>query len=126
MKEANLLNTPQLEIEEIGSPLRFDWNKCKLETISYGHGIAITPLQAAAVYAALTNGGHNINPTIVKKSAYKINKQIISSETSQKLNEILRKVVTEKEGTASLANIYGYDVGEKRGLPKIMGIRINI
>ncbi len=121
MKEANLLNTPQLEIEEIGSPLRFDWNKCKLETISYGHGIAITPLQAATVYAALTNGGHNINPTIVKKSAYKINKQIISSETSQKLNEILRKVVTEKEGTASLANIYGYDVGGKTGTSQNYG-----
>ena len=61
------------------------------------------------------------NPTIVKKSAYKINKQIISSETSQKLNEILRKVVTEKEGTASLANIYGYDVGGKTGTSQNYG-----
>ena len=36
-------------------------------------------------------------------------------ETSRQINNILRKVVTEKEGTASLANIYGYDVGGKTG-----------
>ncbi|MBD1150715.1 hypothetical protein IDH12_04970 [Pelagibacterales bacterium SAG-MED29] len=41
IKETNLLNTPELELEELGTPLRFKWNKCKLETISYGHGIAV-------------------------------------------------------------------------------------
>ncbi len=121
MKDANLLKTPKLEIEEVGSPLRFEWNKCKLETISYGHGIAVTPLQVAAAYAALTNGGYNIKPTIIKKSDYEINRQIISSKTSSELNEILRKVVTEKEGTASLANIYGYDVGGKTGTSQNYG-----
>ena len=36
-------------------------------------------------------------------------------ETSNKINNILRKVVTEEEGTASLANIHGYYVGGKTG-----------
>ena len=115
IKETKLLNTPELEIEELGTPLSFEWNKCKLETISYGHGIAVTPLQATATYAALTNGGNIIKPTIIKKENYQDNKKIISSQTSKKINTILRKVVTEKEGTASLANIYGYDVGGKTG-----------
>jgi len=115
IKETKLLNTPELEIEELGTPLSFEWNKCKLETISYGHGIAVTPLQATATYAALTNGGNIIKPTIIKKENYQDNKKIISSQTSKKINAILRKVVTEKKGTASLANIYGYDVGGKTG-----------
>ena len=115
IKETKLLNTPELEIEELGKPLSFEWNKCKLETISYGHGIAVTPLQATATYAALTNGGNIIKPTIIKKENYQDNKKIISSQTSKKINAILRKVVTEKKGTASLANIYGYDVGGKTG-----------
>ena len=115
IRETNLLNTPKLELEELGNPLSFEWNKCKLETISYGHGIAVTPLQATATYAALTNGGRIIQPTIIHKENYKENKKIISSQTSKKINTILRKVVTEKEGTASLANIYGYDVGGKTG-----------
>jgi len=121
IKETNLLNTPELELEELGTPLSFEWNKCKLETISYGHGIAVTPLQATATYAALANGGNVIKPTIIKKEQYQDNKKIISSKTSKKINAILRKVVTEKEGTASLANIYGYDVGGKTGTSQKYG-----
>jgi len=121
IKETNLLNTPELELEELGTPLSFKWNKCKLETISYGHGIAVTPLQATATYAALTNGGNVIKPTIIRKEEHQDNKKIISSETSKKINTILRKVVTEKEGTASLANIYGYDVGGKTGTSQKYG-----
>ena len=111
------------EIEELGTPLSFEWNKCKLETISYGHGIAVTPLQATATYAALTNGGNIIKPTIIKKENYQDNKKIISSQTSKKINAILRKVVTEKKGTASLANIYGYDVGGKTGTSQVIRIQ---
>ncbi len=121
IEETNLLNTSELELEELGTPLSFKWNKCKLETISYGHGIAVTPLQATATYAALVNGGNIIKPTIIKKEKFQDNKKIISSETSKKINNILRKVVTEKEGTASLANIYGYDVGGKTGTSQKYG-----
>ena len=121
IKETNLLNTPELELEELGTPLSFKWNKCKLETISYGHGIAITPLQALATYASLANGGNIIKPTLIKKKINLDNKKIISSQTSKKINTILRKVVTEKEGTASLANIYGYDVAGKTGTSQKYG-----
>ncbi len=121
IKETNLLNTPQFELEELGTPLSFEWNKCKLETISYGHGIAVTPLQATATYAALVNGGNLIKPTIIRKEKYQINKKIVSVETSKKINAILRKVVTEKEGTASLADVYGYDVGGKTGTSQKYG-----
>ena len=121
IKETNLLNAPEFELEELGTPLSFKWNKCKLETISYGHGIAVTPLQAATTYATLTNGGNLVKPTINRKEKYQDNKKVISSETSEKINTILRKVVTEKEGTASLANIYGYDVGGKTGTSQKYG-----
>ena len=98
-----------------------DRNKCKLETISYGHGIAVTPLQAAATYASLTNGGLIIKPTIIRQERSQDNKKIISIETSKKINTILRKVVTDKEGTASLADIYGFDVGGKTGTSQNYG-----
>ena len=42
----------------------FNWDKCKLETISFGHGITTTPLQAAAAYATITNGGFLVKPTL--------------------------------------------------------------
>jgi cell division protein FtsI (penicillin-binding protein 3) len=121
INETNLLSKPDFQLEEVGSPLSFNWNKCKLETISYGHGIAITPLQATATYAALTNGGNIVKPTLIKKNKDKDYKKIISPETSKEINKILRKVVTEKEGTASLANIYGYNVGGKTGTSQKYG-----
>jgi len=118
INKLRLLQTPKFELDEVGTPLDFKWNKCKLETISYGHGITTTPLQAAAAYATITNGGYTTQPTLRKVSSnfnIKDNEQIISAKTSQEINSILRKVVTDKRGTASLANIFGYEVGGKTG-----------
>ena len=53
-------------MEEVGNPIKFDWNTCKLETVSFGHGITTTPLQVTAVYGALVNGGRIIEPNLVK------------------------------------------------------------
>ena len=107
IENSNLLRSPDLQLEEVGNPINFNWNKCKLETVSYGHGITTTPLQATIVYAALSNGGNIIKPTLIKKKNTSIKKRLISEKTSKKINKILRKVVTEKEGTASLADIEG-------------------
>ena len=56
-----------------------------------------------------------IDPQLIKTQSDKIDKRIISNKTSKEINKILRKVVTEKEGTASLADIHGYYVGGKTG-----------
>ena len=90
-------------------------NKCKLETVSYGHGISTTPLTSRSNLCILVNGGNVINPTILKKKISKEKKKIISPKTSKSINKILRKVVSDEKGTASLADIYGYDVGGKTG-----------
>tara|TARA_B110000285_G_scaffold230098_1_gene296067 strand:- start:589 stop:2325 length:1737 start_codon:yes stop_codon:yes gene_type:complete len=120
LENLNLLKPIDFELEEIGQPLNFNWDKCKLETVSYGHGITTTPLQAAAAYATITNGGYLVKPTLQLKKQIKIEnrKSIISKNTSTEINKILRKVVTDKKGTASLANIVGYDVGGKTGTSK--------
>ena len=123
LKKLNLLNTAIIELEEVGTPLNFKWNKCKLETASYGHGITTTPLQAAAAYASISNGGYIVKPTLKKLDVgAKLNKtKIVSSETSKEINKILRKVVTEKKGTASLANVFGFEVGGKTGTAQKYG-----
>ena len=115
INDASLLKNSDIQLEEIGNPIKFNWNKCKLETVSYGHGITTTPLQATSVYASLVNGGKIIKPTLITKDIKTSSKKIVSEETSKKINKILRKVVTEDEGTAKLANIDGYYVGGKTG-----------
>ncbi len=113
--DTKLLKSPEIQLEEVGNPINFDWNKCKLETVSYGHGITTTPLQAATVYASLTNGGKLIRPNLIKGKSKVNYERIVSKKTSKQINNILRKVVTEEEGTASLANVFGYNVGGKTG-----------
>ena len=115
INDTHLLETPQLQLEELGNPINFNWNKCKLETISYGHGITTTPLQATTIYAALSNGGIMIKPSLVKKNENLNLGRIISKKTSKSINNILRKVVIDEDGTASLADIHGYYVGGKTG-----------
>ena len=113
--DAKLLKSPELQLEEVGNPIIFDWNKCKLETVSFGHGITTTPIQATMVYAAMVNGGKIIKPKLIKKENNQNHGTLISESTSKEINNILRKVVTDEKGTASLADIDGYYVGGKTG-----------
>ena len=116
IEDSKILKSTDLEIEEVGVPHKVKWNKCKLETVSYGHGIATTPLQAASVYSALVNGGEIIKPSLVKDNKKKIKKfSLIPPETSKTINSILRKVVSSKNGTAYFADKNGYYIGGKTG-----------
>ena len=117
LEKIGVLNKIEFDIEEVGQPILFRWGKCKLATSSFGHGITTTPLQLAKGYAIITNGGYDIKPTLIKKNYLKakVKKKILDGAVSEKINPILRKIVSTKEGTAGLANIKGYEVGGKTG-----------
>ena len=115
MDSLNLLDTLEFDLEEVGKPLPFKWGKCKLATVSFGHGISTTALQIASAYAMISNGGYKINPTLIKKKDKLKKTKIISDDVSNSINLILRKIVSTEEGTANLANVNGYNVGGKTG-----------
>jgi cell division protein FtsI (penicillin-binding protein 3) len=117
LNSLELFEKINFELEEVGTPLSFKWEKCTLETASFGHGITTTPLQLAKAYAIIGNGGHKINPTILLKKNFSLRNegQIISLKTSNIINSMLRKVVSNKKGTASFADKKGYEVGGKTG-----------
>ena len=117
LDKIGVLNKIDFDIEEVGEPISFKWGKCKLATVSFGHGITTTPLQLAKGYAIIANGGFEIKPSLIKKSTgnNQDRKRVIKEGVSKKINKILRKIVTTKEGTAGLANIKGYEIGGKTG-----------
>ena len=78
IKNTNLTKVPEIELEEVGVPHEIKWNKCKIETVSFGHGITTTPLQATALYASLTNGGNLVTPSLIKERNKITTKKIIS------------------------------------------------
>ena len=119
LEKIGLLDKLNFDIEEIGKPISFKWGKCKLKTVSYGHGITTTPIQLAKGYAILANGGFDINPTLVKREFSNVKKKrILNKHLSSQINPIFRKVV--EKGTASLSDVEGYEVGGKTGTAQIV------
>ena len=126
INKTDLMNRPSIQLSELGQPLSFEWEKCRLETVSFGHGITTTPLQAATVYAAIANNGLKVRPTLIKNEINTLNERLISETTSHQLQKILRKVVTDENGTASLADIHGYSVSGKTGTSQSYNNKKNI
>jgi cell division protein FtsI (penicillin-binding protein 3) len=123
--DLGLLDKPSLEIKEVAQPLVPNpWSNLSTLTASYGHGIAVTPLNLASAYAAMVNGGLKVHPTLIKhdESSYAAQPQerVISEKTSATIRELLRIVVTD--GTGKKANAKGYLVAGKTGTAeKTMG-----
>ena len=117
LKKIGILEKIEFDIEEVGQAPSLQWGKCKLATASFGHGISTTLLQLVKGYSIITNGGYHINPTLINENNKKVNqrRRILKKEVSKKINPILRKVVSTKEGTAGFANVFGYEVGGKTG-----------
>ena len=118
LEKIGILSRLNFDIEEMGTPIPFKWRDCKLKTISYGHGITTTPIQLAKGYAILANGGFDVNPTLIKKEFINKKKRILNKELSSQMNPIFRKVVME--GTATLSDVEGLEVGGKTGTAQIV------
>jgi len=112
-----LLEASPVELVEAGKTaplLPQRWSDLTTITISYGHGMAVTPLHLAAAYAALVNGGHRVHPSIVASDAPPdTGDRVISADASAKMRAMLRQVVVR--GTAKAADVPGYEVGGKTG-----------
>lgn len=96
-------------------------------TISYGHGLALAPLQFAAASAAMINGGTAVTPTYFRvrddapDGRPNPGTRVISAETSDSLRALFRRNVSERPGTGHRADVPGYRVGGKTGTAEMPG-----
>ncbi len=117
LEKVGILSQIKFDIEEVAPQKTYEFSKCKLATASYGHGIATTILQLAKGYAILSNGGFEINPTLINKNLDKNAKgtRLLNKGVSEQVVLALRKIVSTEEGTAKLANVPSYEIGGKTG-----------
>jgi len=115
LTKIGVLDVIDFDILEVGKPIKFNWGKCPLATASYGHGITTTLIQLAKAYSIISNGGFYIDPSLVRREIVLKKKKVLKENVSKKILPILRKIVTTKEGTASLADVTGYEIGGKTG-----------
>ena len=85
-------------------------------TMSYGYGFSATALQIARAYTVFATDGILLPVTIEPKPAGYVasGERVYSAETALQVRQMLRKVVT-RQGTASRAQVSGYDIGGKTG-----------
>lgn len=92
------------------------WKKINSVTISFGHGVATTPLQTAVAAAALINGGNLISPTFLprsKEEAQLVSRQVIKEKTSAYMRYLFKW--NGYKGSGRGAQVEGFNVGGKTG-----------
>jgi len=111
-----LLEPARVELPEVGAPLvPSPWREINTLTISYGHGLSVSPLQMTAAVAAVLNGGMFHDPTLLRAGYGKerAGRRVLSESTSDDLRRLMRLNVVE--GTGKQAEVPGYLVGGKTG-----------
>ena len=96
----------------VNNKLPDNWDHLASKFISYGYGISISPISLVSAYSTLVNGGFKIEPSIILNSTQS-KKKILNDKTSNKVNNLLKKIVTS--GTGKKAKVNGLEVGGKTG-----------
>jgi cell division protein FtsI/penicillin-binding protein 2 len=106
------------------------WSDSSLPTMSFGHGISVTPLALARAYAAIANGGLLMRPRILSaiidndgKEVYRygpeIERRVMSAKTAATLRGFLRAVVLRGTGNPT-AKVEGYTTAGKTGTAQMV------
>ncbi|KZD07001.1 peptidoglycan D,D-transpeptidase FtsI family protein [Oceanibaculum pacificum] len=116
MKKIGMLARLPIEVPEAGLPLApSPWREINLMTISFGHGLSVSPLHLVSGVSAMVNGGVLRPVTLLKREAgaTPAGTRVIAERTSEQMRKLLRLVV--EKGTGRNASAEGYLVGGKTG-----------
>ncbi|WP_288430281.1 penicillin-binding protein 2 [uncultured Agrobacterium sp.] len=112
-----LLSKMETEMPGVATPTQpRTWKKINSVTISFGHGVATTPLQTAVAAAALVNGGHLIQPTFLprtREEAQLVAKRVVKEKTSADMRFLYNW--NGVKGSGRSAQVEGFHVGGKTG-----------
>lgn len=100
------------------------WSGTSILNIPIGQGVGVTLTQLTRAYAAIANGGRLVTPYLVKSIdgqdvPAKAGRRIMSETTANKVDKMLRKVVSS-DGTGIAAKVRGYKVAGKTGTAQII------
>ncbi len=107
-----------IELNEKATPIfpkTKNWGDLSIMTISYGYGIAVTPMHLVQAFASLVNGGDMPKSSLLKtkEDAELVKRKVISQQSSDKMRKLLRLVV--KKGTGRKVGAEAYKIGGKTG-----------
>jgi len=119
-------------LQSADAPNRFTggigWSKIQLANISFGQGVSVTPLQLAAAYCAVANGGTLMRPHIIRAirsngketlTAPEAIRRVLDQNVAAAVRSMLGTVV--QAGTGQPAQIADFSVGGKTGSAQVAG-----
>ena len=100
------------------------WYSSSIGNIPIGQGISVTPLQMAAMYSGIANGGVMVEPHVVEKIGGRlapkpVSRRILSPTVDHTLVNMLKGVVDTAAGTGTRASVPGYTVAGKTGTAQV-------
>lgn len=117
LTKLGLLSKMETEMPGVATPTQpRTWKKINSVTISFGHGVATTPLQTASAAASLINGGNLISPTFLPRSpeqASTLSRNVIKQSTSADMRYLF--TWNGLKGSGRGAQVEGFNVGGKTG-----------
>lgn len=117
MIDMGMNERPHIELPAKGHPIwpQGKWPRLRNMTVSYGHGIAVTPLHLASAYAAMVNGGIWRPATLHRLGAGEAprGRRVFKESTSSRMRQLLRAIAIY--GTGRNGDAPGYRVGGKTG-----------
>lgn len=116
LRRLGLFARVPIELKESAAPLiPAQWQAITTATVSYGHGISVTPLALATALSTILNDGQYIAPTIQKRRLGQAisRKRVLDSSVSKTVRDMMRYVVTN--GTGRNAAVKGYELMGKTG-----------
>ena len=120
LERAGLLSAVPIELPGHAPPLvPQSWRPITVATVSYGHGLAVSPLAFATALAALGNEGVWTAPTLIAPANPDPERQppetrrLVSPEVARQVVDMMREAV--RDGTGSRADVAGYRVAGKTG-----------
>ncbi|MBY0408177.1 MAG: penicillin-binding protein 2, partial [Rickettsiales bacterium] len=116
LEKLGMMKPVELELVEKSTPLfPKEWKEINSVTISYGHGISVSPLHLVRGIGAMVNGGTLPRLTLLKdgNKGKAEGPRVISEKTSEHVRRLMRLVV--EHGTGTKADVPGYRVAGKTG-----------
>ncbi|MGC9269805.1 peptidoglycan D,D-transpeptidase FtsI family protein [Acidiphilium sp.] len=124
LKKLGFFGKPPIQLPEAQPAMyhpKSDWKLLTTMTVSFGNGIAMSPLQLISAVVPVVNGGVYYPPSLDDQGPPPAGVRVMRAQTSLIMRKMMRNVVVAPQGTGVYARVPGYLVGGKTGTAQVVG-----
>jgi cell division protein FtsI (penicillin-binding protein 3) len=124
LKKLGFFGKPPIQLPEAQPAMyhpKSNWKLLTTMTVSFGNGIAMSPLQLISAVVPVVNGGVYYKPSLDDAGPPPAGVRVMSAKASLIMRKMMRNVVVAPNGTGVYARVPGYLVGGKTGTAQVVG-----